>query len=95
MGAGRSRLARTLLLAVAGLLAVGALGALGFERIPLGVGLVIGAGLVIAGERSRVRRRARRDRARAKVRVLSGGTLMTQAYDLGADRSTDDQRWPM
>ena len=67
---------------------------LGLSTLPVGVGVLCGAGLVLCAEGFRRRRRAIRAAARGRRRPAPTG-LPGRRYDLAKDRSTDGQRWLM
>ena len=68
--------------------------ALGLPTLPLALGVLCGAGLVLCAEGWRRRRRATRAALRGRRRAAPTG-LPGRRYDLAKDRTTDGQRWLM
>ena len=68
--------------------------ALGLATLPLALGVLAGAGLVLATFGWRRKRRAARAALRGPRRSPSHG-LPGRRYDLARDRTTDAQRWLM
>jgi type IV secretory pathway VirB6-like protein len=69
--------------------------ALGLPTLPLGLGLLCGAGLVLFAEGLRRRRRAAQSALRSRRRATTADQAMGRRYDLAKDRTTDGQRWLM
>ena len=68
--------------------------ALGLPTLPIGLGVLCGAGLVLCAEGWRRRRRAARTALRSRRRAGSA-PIPGRRYDLAKDRTTDGQRWLM
>ena len=68
--------------------------ALGLPTLPLALGILCGAGLVLCAEGWRRRRRAARAAQRSRRRAAPQGAP-GRRYDLAKDRTTDGQRWLM
>jgi hypothetical protein len=96
----RSTLRRSTATAAALLAALGAgtllttVYALGLPALPLAIGVLCGAGLVLCAEAWRQRRRAARAALRGRRRPASA-SVPGSHYDLAKDRTTDSQRWLM
>ncbi len=70
--------------------------ALGLPMLPLGLGLLCGAGLVLFAEGVRQKRKARRAaHSSRRDRVPPAARRLGRGYDLAKDRTTDGQRWLM
>ena len=67
---------------------------LGLPTLPLALGVLFGAGLVLCAEGWRRRRRATRAALRGRPRATPAG-MPGRRYDLAKDRTTDGQRWLM
>jgi hypothetical protein len=68
--------------------------AVGLPTLPLGIGVVSGAAVVLLVEAWRRRRRATRATLRGHRRAVPKAPP-GRHYDLAKDRSTDSQRWLM
>lgn len=91
----RSTATAALVLAAIGAFAlVSTARALGLATLPLALGLLAGAGLVLGIEGWRQKRRTARALHRSPRRSASAG-LPGPRYDLAKDRTTDGQRWLM
>ena len=91
----RSRATAAFLLAALGSgLVLAAVRALGLPILPLGIGVLCGAALVLVAKAWRRQRRAARAALRSHRRSAPK-TLPGRRYDLAKDRTTDSQRWLM
>jgi hypothetical protein len=91
----RSRAVAAFVLAALGSgIVLAAVHAVGLPTLPLGIGVLSGAGLVLLVEAWRRRRRASRAALRGPRRTVPKAPP-GRHYDLAKDRTTDSQRWLM